>query len=225
MIYKQWFTFIEIIVSITIISLISISSTFYYFDFIWKQELIIYMNDFNKTYKTLNNKVKKQEIFDYTLSINKNSNWYIVSENKIGLDIIQIANFDTANNSWTIQLSPPLDDIWEIKFYDWQKKIKQITQSWLNEITFQIVNNSTIISSLSWSILNNINFYYLNNTNNSDNNISILDIIDNQWESHNFLNINNLNWNIIFNNNIKTINWPISILFQKNGINDTLIIN
>lgn len=225
MIIKKAFTFIEIIVTITIISLISISGTFYFHDFIWKQELVIYMDKFNSTYKELNNEVKIQKIFDYTLNIQRHSYWYTVSKNNIWVQNIQVAIFDTQNNSWSISLKPVVNNIWEIKFYKGIKKIEQITKNGLDIVTFNVDDFSTIQSSLSWSTLNTLSFYYLNNLDPWEKDVYILDIIDSNNISQNSLTIENINWKKTFYNNLTPLNSPIYILFEKNWIEDRLILN
>ena len=225
MIRKKAFTFIEIIVSITIISLISISGTFYFHDFIWKQELVVCIDAFNSTYKELNNDVKTQKIFDYKLDIQRNSYGYTVSKNNIWLENIQVPTFDTKNNSWSIYLNPADTNIWEIKFYKDLKKIEQITKNWSDNITFNIDDFSTIQSSLSWSPLNTLIFYYLNFLAPLEKDVYILDIIDNNGLSQDSLTIENINWKKIFYNNLIPLDSPIYLLFEKNWIEDRLILN
>jgi len=221
---KQAFTFIELVVSITIIAIISFSGVFYFNDFIWRQEISIYVNNFEQNIKELNNNVKKQEIFDYTLELHKNSAWFTISKNNIWWNHLQNYIFDTQNKTWNITIQPSTSEIWEIKIYDWIKKINQLTKNWLESLELNINNNTTILSSLSWSQLNTVIFQYLNNQNINES-VTILDILDNSMTSYDSLIIENISWKIKYIYNWSELSTPIIILFDKNWIEDKLELN
>jgi hypothetical protein len=219
------FTFIELVVSITIITLIWTSWMFYFHDFIWKQELSTHIRSFKKVISELDYKIKKQEIFDYSIQLNKSTYWYTVSQNNIGSDYIQEAIFDTLNNSWSINIIQDTSDIWEIKVYQWIKKIEQLTRNWWDTINLELNKNTFINSSLSWSKLNSLSFnYFLNN--NEVKSFNILDILDSNMNSYNSLEIKNISWDKTYSHNSSQINnLPIIILFEQNWIEDRLEIN
>jgi hypothetical protein len=220
------FTFVEIIVSITIISLISASWVFYFHDFIWKQEISVHINEFQNKISQLNNDVKKHNIFDYVITFDKNSHWYIISENNIWTDYLQDVQFDTINNNWNISIVPSISDIWEIKIYSWNKKIDQITRNWADIIKLDINKDTRINWVLSWSTLNTLSFNYFNNIDYSQTkNIYILDILDSSMVSYNSLSIENINWKIKYLNNSTELIKPMIILFEKNWIEDRLELN
>lgn len=220
------FTFVEIIVSITIISLISVSWVFYFNDFIWKQDMSIHINNFENTIQELNYNIKQHKIFDYKLHFKKNTSWYTISQNNIWVDYYQEFSFDTINNNWTINIIPSTADIWEIKIYKWKKKTDEITKNWSELVNFNIDDNITIVWTLSWSTLNTLNFIYFDNMNwKIDKNLLILDILDNISISQNSLTIQNINWNKQYYNNWLLLNKPITIIFEKNWIEDKLVLN
>lgn len=218
------FTFVELIVTITIISLISFSWVFYFHDFIWKQEINIHINSLENTIKELNNNVRKHEIFDYTIVLDKNSSWYTVTKNNVWINNHLETSFDTINNNWTLLLNPPNWDIWELKIYKAHKKINQLTKNWSDTINIILEDDTTIISTLSWSKLNTVSFQYLNPLDINDN-IVILDILDSMMNSYNSLEIENKNWKIKYLDNSNELSTPIIILFEKNWIENKLELN
>lgn len=219
------FTFIELIVSITIITLIWTSGMFYFHDFIWKQELSIHIKSFKNTLSELDYKVKNQDIFDYTIDLNKNTYWYTISQNEIGSNYLQETNFDTLNNSWTVNIIQNTSDIWEIKVYQWMKKIEQITRNWSDVVSLELNKNTFIKSSLSGSKLNLISFnYFLNDSKIKT--FTVLDILDSNMNSYNSLKIKNISWKkTYFHNSSQINNLPIIILFEQNWIEDRLELN
>jgi prepilin-type N-terminal cleavage/methylation domain-containing protein len=226
MLKNKAFTFVEIIVTITIIALISSSWVFYFHDFIWKQEISIHINNFQNKISELNNDVKKHNTFDYIINFDKNSHWYTISENNIWTDYLQDVQFDTISNNWSVSVLPATNDIWEIKIYSWNKKIDEITRNWTDVINIDINKDTKINWVLSWSTLNNISFNFFNNIDYSKTkNIYILDILDNTMTSYNSLTIENINWNIRYLHNSNELTKPIIILFEKNWIEDRLELN
>lgn len=228
MILKKAFTFVEIIVCISIISLIWASWTFYFHDFIWKKELSIFIDDFNNQYNNLNQEVRTQTIFDYKLEIDKNAYWYIISKNNIWLETIQVADFDTQNNSVDISLYPQDNSDWELIIYEWWKKTQEKTSNWNISVEFNTEQDSSIRSTFSWSTLNTLDIVYLNNTEPLAQEVYLLDILDNNSYSHDSLIIKNISWKKSFYSDVNEankINGPITLIFDKHWIEDKLIIN
>ena len=153
---KSGFTFVELIVVISIISLLSVNSVFYFNDFIWKQELSYDISKLESTIKDLDADVKNQKSFDYNLNFKKNSYWYYISQNSIWNNIKQEVTFDTTSWISTINLNPSSLEIWEIKLYQWHKKIEQITKNWSENINIQINDTIHVLWTLSWSTLNKL---------------------------------------------------------------------
>lgn len=226
--YLKAFTFVEIIVSITIISLISVSWIFYFNDFIGKQEIWIHIQSFKSTINNLDYKIKKQDIFDYNIFINKNSYWYTISENNIWTDYVQNIEFDTLNNSGSISINPADGEIWELKIYSNNKKSEQVTRNWTDTININIDKETRIQSSLSWSTLNTLTLKYYNEQDwNQSKELYILDILDSTWtNSYDSLHIRNINGKKSYYDNLLQINnLPIIILFEQNWIEDKLELN
>ena len=218
------FTFIELIVSVTIMAIIWTSGMFYFHEFIWKKELLTHLNSFENVIWDLDYQVKKQNIFDYQLKLEKNTFWYTISQNNIWTDFTQEAIFDSLNNSWSINITENSNEIWELKVYQWWKKIEQLTRNWSDNISIELEENTTITSSLSWSKLNTLSFIYF--TQEKDDNFVILDILDNNMTSYDSLTIRNISGKKSYLYESSQINnLPIILLFEQNWIEERLELN
>jgi prepilin-type N-terminal cleavage/methylation domain-containing protein len=218
------FTFIELIVSVTIMAIIWTSGMFYFHEFIWKKELLTHLNSFENVIWDLDYQVKKQNIFDYQLKLEKNTIWYTISQNNIWTDFTQEAVFDSLNNSWSINIIEDSNEIWELKVYQWWKKIEQLTRNWSDNISIELEENTTITSSLSWSRLNTLSFNYF--TQDEDDNFVILDILDNNMTSYDSLTIRNISGKKSYLDESSQINnLPIILLFEQNWIEERLELN
>jgi prepilin-type N-terminal cleavage/methylation domain-containing protein len=223
---KSGFTFVELIVVISIISLLSVNSVFYFNDFIWKQELSYDISKLESTIKDLDADVKNQKSFDYNLNFKKNSYWYYISQNSIWNDIKQEVTFDTISWVGIINLNPSSIEIWEIKVYKWHKKIEQITKNWSENINIQINDTIHVLWTLSWSTLNKLSLSYFDVDKESETkNTFIIDILDKNMVSQNSLTIQNISWNKVYNWNLPILETPVYIIFEKNWIESTLELN
>lgn len=220
------FTFIELIVVISIISLLSVNSIFYFNDFIWKQELSYDISQLESNINDLDLEIKNQKSFDYSLYFEKGSYWYTISQNNIWNDIKQEITFDTITWSGMINLSPALIDIWEIKIYKWHKKIQQFIQNWSESIDIKVDDTMEILWTFSWSTLNSLRLAFFDIDKETEiKNTFILDILDKNLVSQNSLTIENISWSKIYNWNNTTLEKPIYIVFEKNWIESTLELN
>lgn len=218
------FTFIELIVSVTIMAIIWTSGMFYFHEFIWKKELLTHINSFENAIWELDYQVKKQDIFDYQLELEKNTFWYTISKNNIWTDFTQEAVFDSLNNSWSINIIENSSEIWEIKIYQSWKKADQITRNWSDSISIDVQKNTEIVSSLSWSKLNTLSLNYFEN--NNEKTFFILDILDNNMTSYDSLTIRNINGKKTYLHESSQVNsLPIILLFEQNWIEEKLELN
>ena len=218
------FTFIELIVSVTIVALIWTSGMFYFYEFIWKKELLTHIKSIEKIIWNLDYKIKRQEIFDYQLDFEKNTFWYKISQNNVWTDFTQETIFDSSNASWSINIVENNNEIWELKVYQWWKKIEQLTKNWYDTISIDLEKNTTISSSLSGLKLSTISFHYFDETNK--NNLILLDILDNNMTSYDSLKINNISGKKIYSHQSNQINnLPIILLFERNWVEEKLELN
>ena len=224
--WKLGFTFIELIVVMSIIALLSVNSVFYFHDFIWKQELSYDISQLDSLINTLDTNIKKQKSFDYTLTFDKNSYWYSVSQNTIWNNISQNATFDTVSWTGIINLTPSSTEIWEVKVYKWLKKIEHLTKNWSSSIEVKVEDTTHILWTLSWSTLNKITLWYFDtNTNAELNHTLIVDIKDITETSYDSINIRNISGNKMYLFGTTKITPPIFITFEKNWIESILELN
>lgn len=223
---KSGFTFVEIIVVVSIIAIISVNSVFYFHDFIWKQELSYDISQLETIINNLDTDVKNQKSFDYNLNFKKNSYWYSISQNSIWNNVKQEVTFDTILWTSLINLNPSSSEIWEIKIYEWYKKIEQLTKNWSENINIQVDDTIHILWTLSWSTLNKLSLSYFDvNKEAETKSTFVLDIRDFSNISYNSLKIQNISGNKeYFFENSKLIA-PVKIYFEKNWIESILELN
>lgn len=220
------FTFVEIIVVITIIALLSVNSVFYFNDFIWKQELSYDISQLESNIIDLDADIKNQKSFDYSLYFNKNSYWYSISQNSIWNNIKQNVIFDTITWIAKINLIPSSIEIWEIVIYKWHKKIQQLTRNWSEDLDIQIEDTIHVLWSLSGSTLNKLTLQYFDLDKESElKNTYILDIIDSNDTSYDSLKIENISGNKKYLSGSQLMTPPIEIFFEKNWIESILELN
>lgn len=224
--HKSGFTLVELIVVISLIAIMSINSVFYFNDFIWKQELSYDLSQLENVINDLDKEINSQESFDYTLYFEKDSYGYSISQDTIWSDTLQQITFDTTTETWNVILIPSSWEIWEIKIYDWDKKINQLTKNWSESLELDIINDTSIISTLSWSTLNNLSLSYFDVDKETEiKNTFILDILDKDMSSHTELTIQNISWNKVYYSSTQTLESPIYVIFEKNWIESQLEFN
>ncbi|MCP4522734.1 MAG: prepilin-type N-terminal cleavage/methylation domain-containing protein [Candidatus Gracilibacteria bacterium] len=221
------FTFIEILVVITIISIISINSSLYFFDFIGKKELSYDISKFEDEIQQLDYQVKNQEIFDYKISLSNESLGYKIDKNNIGNGNTQQVIFNPENKYATIELEPKGDSPWELKIYQEHKKILQTVLNGQDSYTIDIKKNSHIHSSFSGNILNNTTLGYFESDNRNPEKLTqIINITDNNNTSTNSLTIENIAGKKQYYDTSNTflLVSPITITFEKTGTENTLLL-
>jgi len=223
---KSGFTFIELIIVISIISLISVNSIFYFNDFIWKQELSYDISQFKNVISELDADIKNQKSFDYNINFKKNNYWYAISQNTMWNDIKQEVIFDTVSWTGIINLNPSSVEIWEVTVYKWHKKMEQFTKNGSDTINIQVDDTIHLLWTLSWSILNKLSLSYFDvNKETETKNTFILDILDKNMVSQNSLTIQNISWKKVYNWDLPIIETPVYIIFEKNWIESILELN
>ncbi|MDA7494800.1 type II secretion system GspH family protein [Candidatus Gracilibacteria bacterium] len=223
---KNAFTFVEIIVSISIVSLIGFSGVFYFQDFIGKQNILTHIQQFENTIDELDNEIKKQEVFDYTIVINPESAGYLISKNNIGTEYKQSLTYNDNTQTGTLDIDPPVDNIWEMKIYENHKKSIHNTVSGLESIDVEMKENTRVVSVLSGAILNELQFNYFEREQiNENTSIQIIDIQDNTNTSIDTLEIENISGRKNYSYNNIDLTTPIYIIFEYNGIEETLELN
>lgn len=160
------FTLVELIVVISIITLLTTSSVFYFFDFVKEQEISQKLTLIEDNLKDLDKKVKKYEIFDYELHFNTSNSWsYITYINNFDLKYNQTINLNSW--TWTVILSWASSWTWIIKLYKKQKLFLNKERQWNNSNYLDLSNELyyKIAWSFSGEILNDIHLNYFSEEN------------------------------------------------------------
>ncbi len=200
------FTLVELIVVISIMTLITTSTVFYFVDFVKNKELTQKIKIIENQLIDLDKDIKNYKIYDYEINLNINtlSWWYITYLNNFDIDYKQTISLNTSNWSWTISISWTATSwTWLLKLYKKQKLFftKEISNTSSFDFLFNTVENYKIASTLSWEILNNININYFTKDNlypERNNNINLIKINtkeDKTWTAISELIITNVWWN------------------------------
>lgn len=231
---RKGFTYIELLVVITIITFLSASWTYYFNDFIKNKELEQKIITIENDFQELENKIKDYSIYDYEIILNTSSwwLWYISYVNNFDLPYNQYINFNSNTWSWSLWTNWNSSQQWNLKIY---KNIKLYISTIIQSDTFYNYDFNDdqfykIIWTLSWETLNEINIKYFteNNFKQEDNNIFKLTEINTKSDKSGTnitnLSIKNIWWN-------KTINWDwndineVYLFFEYNWKQDFININ
>lgn len=218
------FTFVEILISITIIWITTSYWLYSFFNFYDSQELnnkIWYLDEY---IKDKNKEVKNKKIYDYSIELRSWNNYLIYYS-----DIFEIDNYqkiEVNNSSGTINLTKqnPSDEINTKIFKNSKLFYNSGTNSHKIDLDIQKFNDYKIISYLSWSIysyLNDIELVYLDkNSQIKDSEVFIEKITYSWWLNLDNIEIKNINNYISFysswselnteNINIHLNNWKNS---------------
>ena len=205
--FKKAFTFIELIIVISIMILITTSSVFYFLDFVKNKEVGQKIQILEDNLTKLDKDVSNYKIFDYEVifDINTHSWWYISYINNFDINNSQyIDSFNSLTWSWVIKF------LWSwtgsIKIY---KKDKFIYKTWITSsdtinYDFNQEISYKIKSTLTWETLNDIwiNYYSEDNLKPEKNNLLNLTDIntkkDKSWTNITKLIITNIWWKKVF---------------------------
>ncbi len=215
------FTLIEILVSITIISIVSIVTLNWFLNFLEENTIKLKTSDILNNIESLDKKIENKEIFDYEVIFDKNltNSWYIIYENIAWEEIKQ--EIDNINNSNEIKISIKWStwNNWYANVYK-EHKISIAKKVNSTDYDFDLENwyDYSIYWTLSWTtnkILNNIKVKQIDK---EEDEIIITKISDNEWwDNINNVTIKNINWNKNLTNSWNTI-WEVFIYFEKNWI-------
>lgn len=201
---KKAFTFIELVVVITIIILISSSWVIYFFRQVSSLKLASEIEKLLNIVDKLDSEVDSRKILDYSINIGTSSNklGFFYTTNNLWLDYRQELNMNFDTWTWILSTNLSTWNNYTFKIYSWIKfQWKNIIDSSdTYEYNFLENINYKIIWTLSWSVLNNIYINYYSSDNLIQDNENKLELIninsksDKTWISYNSLEIKNLNW-------------------------------
>jgi len=209
------FTLIELIIVISIITLITTSSVFYFLDFVNNQEIKQKIQLIENDLLELDKEVKNYKTFDYQLEMDTSTlSWkYIVYKNIFDLNNTQKILFNNSNSfTWTIRTSWDSSFTWTLKLYKDLKLFLNTSKTWSVDYNFNFNEKQKykMLWTLSWEVLNEIdlNYYSINNLNpNTGNTINLTEINtqeDKNWSNIDKLIITNIGWDKKF------YSWSIS---------------
>ena len=192
------FTLIELIVVISIITIISSSGVFYFLDFIKAQEISQKISIIEDDFNDLDKQIKDYKIFDYELIFNTSNTWsksyttYINNFDTVN-QILQITN-----NTWSWIITTKWTTwSWIIKIYKKNKLFvsKEINRANPYYFDFNETYSYKITWTQSWEILNEIQLNYFSEDNIHPENNDNLELVRiSETETWNDL------WNIIIQN-------------------------
>ena len=201
---KKAFTFIELVVVITIIILISSSWVIYFFRQVSSLKLASEIEKLVNIVDKLDSEVDSRKILDYSINIGTSTNklGFFYTTNNLWLDYRQELNMNFDTWTWILSTNLSTWNNYTFKIYSWIKfQWKNIIDSSdTYEYNFLENINYKIIWTLSWSVLNNIYINYYSSDNLIQDNENKLELIninsksDKTWISYNSLEIKNLNW-------------------------------
>jgi hypothetical protein len=214
------FTYIELIVVISIITLLSTTWVFYFLEFVKSQEINQKVNTIDMDFKELDKKIKSFEIFDYEIQLNTVTwaLWYINMINNFDLPYNQYINFDSTSWSGILWTNWNISQTWDLKIY---KKIKLYLSEGIQSSTFYAFNFNDepfykITGFLSGELLNeiNINYFTEDNIDSKKNNLLILSKINTKIDK---------TGTSIISLSIKNIWWNKSIIWDWLKINEAYL--
>jgi len=219
---KKAFTLIELLIVISIITILTSSGVIYFFRQVSSIKLSSEIEKIVDIVDNLDSEIDNKKVLDYSLYISKNSFWFTWSINNLWLDNRQNINmnFETwtwimSSNSWTI-----------LSIYSWIKFQKNYTiDSWW-QYEFNFWNNTDwkILANYSWSTLNNLEIFYYSPDNLIINNENKLELVwinsksDKAWTNYNFIIIKNLNWKKIITSNWNNNFDKIYLFFEREWV-------
>lgn len=214
------FTYIELIVVISIITLLSSTWVFYFNDFVKNQEIEQKVSTIEEDINSLDKSIKNNQIFDYELQFNTStwSKWYISYINNFDIPYNQNVTFNSITWSWTIWTNWNSSLTWNLKLYKNHKLyISELIQS--NNIynfDFNDEPNYKIIWTLSWEVLNeiNINYFAEDNLTPEKNNLLVLQEINTKEDK---------SWTWISSLIVKNIWWTKSIIWDWIYLNEAYL--
>ncbi len=226
------FTFIELLVTTSILIIMATSSVFYFFGFIDKVKLNTWIESVKSTIQELDKKVKNKDILDYKLFLKKNSLFMYYYSNTLNLNNIleYTGSIDYLTWSWNIEIFPKWTSTWALKIdiYSNNKFLKDFLILWDNNLKywFSKFKDYKISATYSWQFLNdiNINYFAESNTNHKKQNyLKLIKIRTNKSSDLDSIYIKNILWRKIFSDNSSSI--KLYLTFDVNWQEKTLEIN
>ncbi len=161
---KFGFSLIELMVVVSIMTLVFSWTVFYFTKFIDETELKKNIANIKDSFDSLDEKINNREIFDYEIVLVKDKNFFYSNQNIFDLDLV--LDFEDLNNEgiWKFSFSWTNSGTWSIKYYKSYKFQKEEDVGHNNYFTGSLEDywEYKIMWSFSWTELNTIIFNYFN---------------------------------------------------------------
>ena len=219
---KKAFTLIELLIVITIITILTASGVIYFFRQVSSMKLSSEIEKVVDIIDNFDSKINDKKILDYNFYFKKNSFWFTWSINNLWLDNFQVLNMNF--ETWTGIINSNSGTV--LKIYSWIKFQwdKVINSSWKYSYNFLKNLHSKIVATLSWTNLNDLLIDYYSPYNLIQDNENKLELIninsksDKTWISYNFVEIKNLNWKKYIIPDWGSDIWKIYLFFEKEWV-------
>lgn len=161
---KNAFSFVELIIVISILSIITIFWVSSFSSQIDSLKLKSTLSKISGDIKDLDNKVNSKQIFDYEIEFIKEKKYFLVNENIFDLNNkLILSNYD--EDTWIVELKIHTwsnSNSGTITIFSWYKFVKVETKNWNDTFTWAILKNidAKFTWEYSWSILNNLYLQY-----------------------------------------------------------------
>lgn len=217
---KKAFTLVELLVVVSIISIVTIFSMSSFMRFIDEKEIESGIIIFKDDIKSLDKKIKNKEILDYKIEF---STWtkYKIIENNFDLD--KYLTIDSIYWTWEIKLqNAETSDKFYIKIYeDGQKKV---FSWWLTEYNLKINDNFDykITWYLSWTKIKELNTITIKNLEKDEKTLILYKLTDTKIPEIAFSDkifLENISWkkSFLYKDWTKIDTNKINLYFEKNG--------
>lgn len=166
MISKRAFTFIEIIVVVSIMAVVSVSSVFYFDRFIQSQTTKSVITSFSSEIDFLDSQIQQGKIYDYEISLGVGK-FFTYSFDNYKKERAYF--FNTDYSSWRIDLKTNITNPstgWSLRIYG-NEKIQEIKDIKAIDTTNTLLKykKNTFTSSFSWSTWNTLVSEYYSQDN------------------------------------------------------------
>lgn len=135
---KNAFTLIEILLSITIISFLSVSAISYFHNFVGTKKLDSELSLFKSSIENLDMKVRNKDIYDYELSFSWTKLHYFYVLNQSVNKTKTIFTFDENNKDFSLKTSLNYTWAWDIKIYNEDKLLSKKILDLKEEFTWKL---------------------------------------------------------------------------------------
>jgi prepilin-type N-terminal cleavage/methylation domain-containing protein len=201
---KRGFTFIELLISVFIMTIMWVSWIYFLQNYFVWQNLELKLESIKNDITYFDFNIKENIINSYELTFfSWNTLWYIVNENFFDkINLIDFSNLNLINFSWSIKTFNTSTGVWLLKTYFDEILNKTYISIWSWEIIdFNFSNNLnktyTIKSNIDWLITNNLKITYFIKDNIFENeDTKKIKLVSLSWANiYNKVVIKNILWN------------------------------